>query len=237
MRRTEADFPQSNCCRWYADVLHGVKIALQGWKIYFTHPVCAAGLALASVYMTVLGFDNITYGFCMSQCVTESVLGGLVGVSAIIGIFGSLAFPLLRRKVGLHKTGLIGFASLIGTLTLCVVSIWLPGSPFDPFYFTRKDITLNESKLMENNTSIMNSLPSTASYQNQSNIIESDVSTCYVSSYISVSVLLSGIILHRFGLWISDLTITQTLQVRYHLSYHHIFCMLKYLNPYLNLSG
>ena len=215
MRRTEADFPQSRCCRWFADVSHGVKIALQGWKIYFTHPVCAAGLALASVYMTVLGFDNITYGFCMSQCVTESVLGGLVGVSAIIGIFGSLAFPLFRRKVGLHKTGLIGFASLIATLTLCVVSIWLPGSPFDPFYFTRKDITVNVPILMENSTSELNSGASTASHQNQSNIITSDVSNCYVSSYISVSVLLSGIILHRFGLWISDLTITQTLQVIY----------------------
>ena len=234
MRRTESDFPQSSCCRWFADVLHGVKIALHGWKMYFTHPVCAAGLALASVYMTVLGFDNITYGFCMSQCVTESVLGGLVGVSAIIGIFGSLAFPLLRRKVGLHKTGLIGFASLIATLTLCVVSIWLPGSPFDPLYFTRKDITVDVSILMNNNTSIMNSVPPTASYQNQSNSIESDVSSCYVSSYISVSVLLSGIILHRFGLWISDLTITQTLQVLYLLSYFHIFYMLK--NNFKSLS-
>ena len=234
MRRTEADFPQSSCCRWFADVSHGVKIALQGWKIYFTHPVCAAGLALASVYMTVLGFDNITYGFCMSQCVTESVLGGLVGVSAIIGIFGSLAFPLLRRKVGLHKTGLIGFASLIATLTLCVVSIWLPGSPFDPFYFTRKDITVNVPILMENSTSELNSGASTASHQNQSNIIDSDVSTCYVSSYISVSVLLSGIILHRFGLWISDLTITQTLQVLYLLNYSYIVYMLNDLNLYHN---
>ena len=213
MRRTETDFPQNSCFRWIADISHSVKIALHGWKLYFTHPVCAAGLALASVYMTVLGFDNITYGFCMSQCVTESILGGLVGLSAIIGIFGSLAFPLLRRKVGLHKTGLIGFAALIATLTLCVVSIWLPGSPFDPFYFSRKDILPKVSGLVMNETITMNEGLSTISYQSQTKVVDADDSTCYVSSFISVSVLLAGIILHRFGLWISDLTITQTLQV------------------------
>ena len=34
---------------------------------------------------TLSGFDNITYGFCLQQCVTESVVGALVGVSAVIG--------------------------------------------------------------------------------------------------------------------------------------------------------
>ena len=233
MYRTETDFPQNSCSRWFADLSHNVKNAAHGWKLYFTHPVCPAGLALSCFYMTVLGLDNITYGFCMAQCVTESILGGLVGLSAIIGIFGSLAFPVLRRKVGLHKTGLIGFGSVISTLTLCVVSIWLPGSPFEPFYFQKQDITINNelpqrpsttldlattttitniSSLLKNETSsyIENS---TLSYLNQSEVIKTDDSTCYVSSFISVSVLLVGIILHRFGLWVSDLTITQTLQV------------------------
>jgi len=39
--------------------------AWQGWKSYFSHHVKFAGLALASLYMTVLGFDIITTGlFC-----------------------------------------------------------------------------------------------------------------------------------------------------------------------------
>lgn len=33
-----------------------------GWKIYFSHPVKYAGLGLASLYMTVLCFDNISIG-------------------------------------------------------------------------------------------------------------------------------------------------------------------------------
>ena len=33
-----------------------------GWKTYFHHPVRDSGLGLAMLYMTVLGFDNITWG-------------------------------------------------------------------------------------------------------------------------------------------------------------------------------
>ena len=33
------------------------------------------------------GFDTITYGFCLQQCITETVLGALVGVSAVISTF------------------------------------------------------------------------------------------------------------------------------------------------------
>ena len=61
--------------------------------------------------MTVLGFDNITYGYCMKQCVSETVLGGLVGVSAVFGVLGSIAFPVLVKRIGLTKTGLTGFGS------------------------------------------------------------------------------------------------------------------------------
>merc|ERR550519_2477399 len=49
--------------------------ALAGWRTYFTHPVRNAGLGLACLYMTVLGFDNITYGFCLLQGVPHAVLG------------------------------------------------------------------------------------------------------------------------------------------------------------------
>ncbi len=47
--------------------------------------------------MTVLGFDNITYGFVLTQGIPEGILGILVAVSALIGIFGSIVYPLLRR--------------------------------------------------------------------------------------------------------------------------------------------
>jgi hypothetical protein len=40
----------------------GLFVACGGWRKYFTHHVLFAGLGLASLYMTVLGFDIITIG-------------------------------------------------------------------------------------------------------------------------------------------------------------------------------
>lgn len=57
-----------------------------------------AGLGLALLYMTVLGFDNITYGYVILQKVPESVLGVLVAISALVGVLGSISFPFLRRS-------------------------------------------------------------------------------------------------------------------------------------------
>ena len=56
-----------------------------------------AGLGLALLYMTVLGFDNVTYGYILTQGIPESVLGILVTVSALVGAIGSMAFPVIRK--------------------------------------------------------------------------------------------------------------------------------------------
>lgn len=49
-------------------LLHSCSAGLslwRGWKIYKRYDVMFAGLALASLYLTVLGFHNITVGVCM----------------------------------------------------------------------------------------------------------------------------------------------------------------------------
>ena len=51
--------PSPGCCGWLARRLAEVR---RGWTVYFRSSFCLAGLALASLYMTVLGFDNITAG-------------------------------------------------------------------------------------------------------------------------------------------------------------------------------
>ena len=100
----------------------------RGWIFFFQHNTFPAGLGLALLYMTVLGFDNTTWAFVLMQCVSESVLGGLVAASAVLGLLGSVAFPPLRQLLGVA-----GMVALVTSLSLCVVSVWLPGSPFNPF--------------------------------------------------------------------------------------------------------
>ncbi len=182
----------------------GIIITLKSWQSYMYHPVRNAGLGFAFLYMTVLGFDNITYGFCMRQCVTESVLGALVGISAVFGVLGSLVYPSMRKKIGLIQTGSFGFGCLVATLILSVASIWLDGSPFRADYFinNNKNDTINDDEISDQ-------ISNTAQYN------ASDISLtreCKTSSFISVSVFLAGVISARFGLWIADLSVNQILQ-------------------------
>ena len=187
----------------------------KAWIIYMKHYARDAGLGLAFLYMTVLGFDNITWGYCLSQCVTESVLGGLVGVSAIFGVAGSLTFPILRKKFGLNKSGVIGTIAQVLALSLCVVSIWLEGSPFDIDYFnkisTDSDSTNEPMSTTTTTTSGLELFQSKGSLLGQVDPGTSN-SECSVPSYASGAGFLSGIIAARFGLWIVDLTVTQILQ-------------------------
>ena len=187
-----------------------IRNAFNGWKLYFFHSIRNAGIALSCFYMTVLGLDNITYAYCLSQCVTEWQLGVLVGVSAVIGVAGSTSFPFLRRRMGLDKTGIFGMILLVAMLSLCVISIWLDGSPFDPNYFNKSE---NTTEPIYTDTSKNESLINEYDYIKSIKSTSNDDVDCEDFSFLSVYILLAGMVLARFGLWISDLTITQIIQV------------------------
>ena len=51
---------ESGCCN--AWICTGLLTLYRGWRTYVRYSVALAGLALACLYMTVLGFDNITVG-------------------------------------------------------------------------------------------------------------------------------------------------------------------------------
>ena len=181
-----------------------------------SHSIRNAGLGLSFLYMTVLGFDNITYGFCLAQCVTEWVLGLLVGVSAIFGVIGSLSFPYLRKRIGLARTGMVGMIALCVTLSLCVISIWLDGSPFDPSYYNSKG---SKNETQYHTTERSDNYKGLASERTSVTNLSTEIQDCLNPYFLSVSFLLAGMILARYGLWISDLTITQIIQESYHYTF------------------
>merc|ERR1719427_389273 len=178
---------------------NALKEAYEGWKTYMKHPVMKAGVGLACLYMTVSGFDNITYGYCLMQGVPHAALGALVGVSALVGGAGSLAYPVLRSRVGIERTGLLGMFLLISCSSLAVISAFLPGSPMD-----LTNVLSGES------TNILETINSTEKVEvtSERNWTEPE----FWLSYASVLVFLTGIILARFGLWVVDLTVNQLLQ-------------------------
>ena len=68
-------------------------------------------------------------------------------------VSGSFAFPWLRKTFdGCRITGLIGFSALNLALAPSIVSIWLPGSPFDPFYLAKAVPTGSEAVALSPST-------------------------------------------------------------------------------------
>ena len=125
-----------------------------GWQHYLRNRVAPAGLGLAFLYMTVLSFSGVTNTYVRTQGLSESVLSIMMAVGAVTGIAGTFVFPTMRRRCGLERTGLYALALQLACLALCVVSIWLPGSPFDPYFVaeTRGNSTWLELAREERNS-------------------------------------------------------------------------------------
>jgi len=185
----------------------------RGWQQYFQHEIIWSGLAIASLYMTVLAFHSITIGYAYSQGVSEGMVGICMAVASLVGIAGSTLFPYLVSIFGLHLTGVIGFSAELLALVPSVVALWLPGSPFEMYSAASDDITskndsffssLNLSELAwdDSNNSMLY------------NVTEADENEIDGNNnvYTSIIVMLAGIIVARWGLWVADLCVTQIIQ-------------------------
>ena len=192
--------------------LHRFKAIVSGWKVYHRQQVFLAGFALAWLYLTVLGFNAITTSYAYSQGLKEVYVSICFGLGSLLGIAGTYLFPLIRNRIGLPKTGLVGNILQVSMLSMCVVSIWLPGSP--------SSLTNNQhSKRLNNTVTPARNLTRLHSYKVQSISLDIQGSPANVTTEaddeinnISILVFMAGIILSRSGLWIADLTITQLQQ-------------------------
>ncbi|KAF7245004.1 Solute carrier family 40 member 1 [Varanus komodoensis] len=188
-----------------------------GWVAYYNQSVFLAGMALAFLYMTVLGFDCITTGYAYTQGLSGSTLSFLMGASAVTGIMGTVAFTRLRQKCGLVQTGVISGVAQLASLVLCVISVFMPGSPLDLTVSPFADISarLFESSplpTMAPEGSLVE-MPFTTETPPLVNGTSSDPGLAPDTvPLISVSLLFAGVIAARVGLWSFDLTVTQLIQ-------------------------
>ncbi|CAM4594730.1 unnamed protein product [Lepidochelys kempii] len=196
-----------------------------GWKAYYRQSVFLAGLGLAFLYTTVLGFDCITTGYAYTQGISGSLLSILMALSAFSGLMGTILFTKLRKHYGLAVTGVVSSLLHVSCLMLCVFSVFASGSPFDLGIFsllTSKNSSLNHETLQKNQLHIypfqrnINQpiLPDRSSihWTNNTVLLDSVHGDNHPESYISIILLFSGVILARIGLWSFDLTVTQLLQ-------------------------
>ncbi|KAM4874037.1 ferroportin-like [Thomomys bottae] len=196
-----------------------------GWETYCRQNVFLAGLGLAFLYMTVLGFDCITTGYAYTQGIGGSLLSILTALSALSGLLGTILFTWLRGHYGLVTTGIISSWLHIGCLMLCVFSVFAPGSPFDMAVFSfplNKNSSSNHKLFKEDQVHVYSFernlnqpiLPDRSSihWTNSTVLFDGQQDPEQPESYISIILLFSGVILARIGLWSFDLTVTQLLQ-------------------------
>ncbi|XP_019507528.1 PREDICTED: LOW QUALITY PROTEIN: solute carrier family 40 member 1-like [Hipposideros armiger] len=186
----------------------------EGWEAYCRQTVFPAGLGLAFLYMTVLGFDCITIGNAYTQGIGGLLFSILTALWALSGLMGTILFTSLRGRYGLVTTGSIPSWLHIGCLilTLCVFSVFAPGSPFDlavfslPFsnnpssdhevlkeeqvhvYFFERNV---KQPILPNRSSIH--------WTNSTVLLEGEQDLEYPESYISIILLFLGVILARIG--------------------------------------
>ena len=99
---------------------------VDGWRIYIRQQMALAGIALATIYLTVLGFSGVTATYFLTQGLPNSMIGAAQGIGAIFGVTGTIAYPHIRARIGTVRTGMFGISCQLSMLLLCVVAVLIP---------------------------------------------------------------------------------------------------------------
>lgn len=109
-----------------------------GLCIYIHQEVALAGFALASLYLTVLGFSGVTATYFLTQGLPNAVIGAAQGFGAIIGVSGTVAYPFIRARFGTVRTGFYGISCQLMMLMFCAAAVLVPAervvNPDDSYY-------------------------------------------------------------------------------------------------------
>ncbi|XP_071812545.1 ferroportin-like [Apostichopus japonicus] len=180
---------QSPKVRWnpVAVVVNWLQTTYDGLKIYKSYDIFWGAFGLACLYMTVMGFDSVTTGYGYALGVPEYMLGIFRALGSLAGILGTVMFTFLRKRIGIVRSGLYCLAIQITMLSLCIASIFVPGSPFDARFVHTKSITANVTECLVTDRE-------------------------NVESHWSAGLFFGGMILSRIGLWAFDLVLSQQIQ-------------------------
>lgn len=210
------------CCKLLMKLAAPYRILMTGWRTFWRQEINLIGFALASLYLTVLGFSGVTATYFLTQGLTSDFIGVAQGLGGVVGILGTLLYPFLHRKVGTVRSGLFGITAQVIMLLFCVAGVFVPGKP--------SAISSNEGGYYSPNCSYINSSPtinptSTYDLSPTISIFEDFLSSPSPSPSsvspstsggipisISVILILVGVTGARFGLWMFDLSVWQLVQ-------------------------
>jgi iron-regulated transporter 1 len=112
---------------WCSRLLAPMTSLRYGWSNYWRQEIALAGVSMAVIYLTVLGFSGVTATYFLTQGLPNSAIGAGQGAGALIGVAGTIAYPSIRRRVGTVRTGMFGISCQLSMLSLCLVAAVIPG--------------------------------------------------------------------------------------------------------------
>ncbi|MED6170870.1 Solute carrier 40 member 2 [Stylosanthes scabra] len=109
-----------NFCEWISEMPYVV-----AWRVYLQQEVVIPGIALALLFFTVLSFGTLMTATLEWEGVPAYVIGIGRGISAVIGIGATVAYPVLQSHISTVRTGLWSIWSQWSCLLPCVGAIWI----------------------------------------------------------------------------------------------------------------
>ena len=78
---------------------------VRDWREFSQSSVFLSSLAISWLYLTVLSFDGTMLSFLKAHAYSDAFLAGMRGLTVITGLVGTLAMPILEKRVGLVRAG------------------------------------------------------------------------------------------------------------------------------------
>ncbi|KAL5260918.1 hypothetical protein ACHWQZ_G006831 [Mnemiopsis leidyi] len=168
-------------------IQHLIESYFRNVGIFFSQDVALTGFCLSLVYLTVLGFDNITVGYLRLNNVKDLYIAITMAVGACFGVFGTVCYTPFTKKFGVSASGALGAVTLAISYGVCLASV-----PFSKDHL--KSIPVPDVSDGGCGDDIRNPLVSGP-------------------ILIPTMLILIGITTMRYGLWIFDLSISQSFQL------------------------
>ncbi|XP_055334730.1 solute carrier family 40 member 1-like isoform X2 [Paramacrobiotus metropolitanus] len=183
------------------------RVIFYGWGTFAASRVSTAAISVAFLEATVLMFSGVTSGYAIQQGFSNTVVALLAGGDALTGIFSTFLFPKAREILSLEAVTLASMLVHMMCGLVAVSSNWMPGSPFDPYFFIRE---VNETYALNYTTAVPDVTPAT-----------SPIMT-------SLAVFSAALTVGRLAFWMIDLAGSQIILENIQAKERGIFCAVHY---------
>ena len=82
-----------------------IKTTYNDWNMFIHNPVFISSMAISLLYFTTLNFDGNMISWLKTNTYSDALISGLRGISVATGLAGTVAMPLLEKRIGLARAG------------------------------------------------------------------------------------------------------------------------------------